>query len=73
MRNGQIPLAEYKKLAERFNPIEFNADEWVERAVEYGAKYICFTAKHHDGFCMSDTAVSDYNIMHTHFGRDIVK
>lgn len=73
MRNAQIPLAEYRKLAGQFDPIHFNADDWVDRAVEYGAKYLCFTAKHHDGFAMFDSKVSDYNIMHTPFGRDVVK
>ena len=73
MKNAQIPLAEYKKLVERFNPTKFDAREWVAKAVEYGAKYLCFTAKHHDGFCMYNTEVSDYNIMNTPFGRDVVK
>lgn len=73
MKNAQIPLVEYKKLVERFNPTKFDAREWVAKAVEYGAKYLCFTAKHHDGFCMYNTQVSDYNIMNTPFGRDVVK
>ena len=73
MRNARIPLAEYRKLVDQFDPTEFNADEWVDRAVKYGAKYLCFTTKHHDGFAMFDSKVSDYNIMHTPFGRDVVK
>jgi len=73
MRNAQIPLAEYRKLMNCFNPTEFDADEWVDCAVRYGARYLCFTTKHHDGFAMFDSKVSDYNIMHTPFGRDVVK
>ncbi len=73
MRNARIPLEEYRKLQDTFNPVEFDAEEWVKSAVDYGAKYLCFTAKHHDGFAMYDSKVSDYNIMHTPFGRDVVK
>ena len=73
MRKAQIPLAEYRKLAETFNPVNFDAEKWVDCAVEYGAKNLCFTAKHHDGFAMYDSKVSDYNIIHTPFGRDVVK
>lgn len=73
MRNAQIPLAEYRKLSETFNPTDFNADVWLTKAVEYGVKYLCITAKHHDGFSMYDSKVSNYTIMHTPFGRDIIK
>lgn len=73
MRNARIPLEEYRKLKDTFYPEEFDAEEWVKSAVDYGAKYLCFTAKHHDGFAMYDSKVSDYNIMHTPFGRDVVK
>lgn len=73
MKNGQIPLQEYRKLKDSFNPICFDAHDWVKRAVDYGARYMCFTAKHHDGFCMFDSKVSDYNIMNTPFRRDVVK
>lgn len=73
MRKARIPLAEYRKLTQTFNPVNFDAEKWVDSAVEYGAKYLCFTAKHHDGFAMYDSKVSDYNIMHTPFGRDVIK
>ena len=73
MRNAQIPLAEYRKLAETFNPVDFDAEAWASAAESFGSKYLCFTAKHHDGFAMYDSKVSDYNIMHTPFGRDVVK
>ncbi len=73
MKNARIPLEEYRKLAETFNPVEFSAKEVVRRAKTWGMKYIVFTAKHHDGFAMYDTKVSDYNIMQTPFGRDPLK
>lgn len=73
MRRAQIPFEEYKKLADTFNPLDFNAEEWAQKAVDFGCKYLCITAKHHDGFAMFDSAASDYNIMHTPFGRDVVK
>ena len=68
-----IDRAEYEKLAETFNPVEYDPDEWVIQAKANGAKYICFTAKHHDGFCMWDTKTTDYSIMHTPYGRDVLK
>lgn len=71
MYNARIPVREYEKLAERFNPIKFNAREWVRIARDAGMKYIVITAKHHDGFCMFDTRYTDYNIVKaTPFRRD---
>jgi len=74
MYNERIPVKEYEKLAPQFNPSKFSADEWVRLAKDAGMKYIVITAKHHDGFSMFDTAVSDFNIMKaTPFRRDILK
>lgn len=65
---------EYRKLASGFYPSLFNADEWVAAIKASGAKYICFTTRHHDGFSMWGTKFSDYNIVDaTPFKRDIVK
>ncbi len=65
---------EYSKAAKGFYPAEFNAKEWVSAIKDAGAKYICFTSRHHDGFSMFDTAQSDYDIMDaTPFRRDILK
>ncbi|WP_157773403.1 alpha-L-fucosidase [Brachybacterium vulturis] len=68
---ARIPLAEYRKLAEDFNPTNFDAREWVRMAAEAGAKYFVYTAKHHDGFAIYHSQVSDYNIVDaTPFDRD---
>lgn len=67
----RMPNEEYAKFARDFNPVKFNADDWIRKAADAGIKYIVFTTKHHDGFCMYDTKVSDYNIVKmTPFGRD---
>ncbi|RCX17525.1 alpha-L-fucosidase [Anaerobacterium chartisolvens] len=74
MKNGKIPLKDYKKQAGLFNPIKFDAREWVKIAKQTGMKYIVVTAKHHDGFAMYHTKVSPYNIADaTPFGRDPIR
>lgn len=70
---GQIPLDVYDNLYKEFNPVEFDAKEWVSIAKNAGMKYLVFTTKHHDGFCMFDSALTDYKITNTPFKRDIVK
>jgi alpha-L-fucosidase len=71
MQQFQIPVLEYRKVAAAFNPVQFNAKEWVALAKKAGMKYIIITAKHHDGFAMYDSKVSDYNIVdYAKFGRD---
>jgi alpha-L-fucosidase len=72
-RGQQIPIEEYDQLYKRFNPVQFDADEWVRVAKAMGAKYIVLTTKHHDGFCLWDTQQTDFNIMHSPFGRDVLK
>ncbi|NMB97803.1 MAG: glycoside hydrolase [Clostridiaceae bacterium] len=69
---GKIKRSEYERYAHQFNPAKFDPDEWIDIAKEAGMEYICFTAKHHDGFCMWDTAFTDYNIMNTPYGRDVL-
>ena len=70
MHNERIPVAEYEKLVPQFNPVKFNADEWVSIAADAGQKYMVITSRHHDGFSMYDTALSDYKITNTPFKRD---
>ncbi|HOV74261.1 MAG TPA: alpha-L-fucosidase [Candidatus Hydrogenedentes bacterium] len=69
---GQIPVEVYDNLYKEFNPVEFNAREWVEIAKQAGMKYLVFTTRHHDGFSMFDTALSDYKITNSPFKRDVV-
>ena len=74
IKNAQIPVREYARLAEQFNPIQFDAEEWMRAAAEdFGMKYVVFTAKHSDGFAMYDSAASPFNSMHTPFGTDAVR
>jgi alpha-L-fucosidase len=72
-RGAPIPVEEYDNLYKQFNPVKFNAGEWVKTAKDAGMKYMIFTTKHHDGFCMFDTKQTDYNVMRSPFGRDVVK
>lgn len=72
--NHDIKAAEYEKVASAFYPANFDADKWVKNIKDSGAKYICFTTRHHDGFSMWDTKQSDYNIVKaTPFKRDVLK
>lgn len=72
-REREIPTAEYDQLYKRFNPVEFDADAWVRMLKDSGFRYLTFVPKHHDGFAMWDTKTTDHSIMHTPFGRDVVK
>ncbi len=63
----------YATLPARFNPVKFDADEWVKLARDAGQRYIVFTTKHHDGFSMWDSLFTDYKITNTPYGKDIVK
>jgi alpha-L-fucosidase len=69
--NGPIPADVYDGLYKEFQPTRFNAREWVGLAEAAGIKYMVLTAKHCDGFLLWDSKVSDYNIMHTPFKRDV--
>jgi alpha-L-fucosidase len=74
MRHLQIPLREYEKIADEFDPEKFNADEWVSIAKNAGMKYVIITAKHHDGFAMFNSKSSSYNIVvRTPFSRDPIQ
>ena len=74
MLRARIPVAEYEQLARQFNPVQFDAAAWVGLAKEAGQRYLVITAKHHDGFCLFDSALTDYDIVDaTPFGRDPLK
>ncbi len=74
MKRAPIPAADYRKLADQFNPVRFDADAWAQLAVDAGMKYVVITAKHHDGFALFKSASSPYNVVDgTPFGRDIIR
>ncbi len=74
MNRGKIPVAEYEKFADQFNPQEFDAEKFVGLAKKAGMKYMVITSKHHDGFSMFDSECSPYNIVDaTPFKRDVLK
>ena len=73
MNDMQIPDSQYAKLVPQFNPVKFDADEWVAIAKNAGMKYIVITSKHHEGFAMYPSALTDWGIKSTPFQRDPLK
>jgi len=71
--SGEISEAEYRALPSRFNPTLFDPNTWVDLARNAGQRYMVFTTKHHDGFCMFDSDYTSYKITHTPYGKDIVR
>ncbi|MEI7829083.1 MAG: alpha-L-fucosidase [Prolixibacteraceae bacterium] len=69
---GRVPRAEYIKLANQWNPIKFNPEEWLDLMEEAGMKYITLTTKHHDGFCLWDTKQTGFNTMNTPYKKDVI-
>ncbi len=70
---GEITEAAYRALPARFNPTHFDPHAWIALARAAGQRYMVFTTKHHDGFCMFDSQYTSYKITHTPYGKDIVK
>ena len=68
-----VDSGEYMKYAQQFNPVLFDPEQWLDLVEEAGMDYVCFTTKHHDGFCMWDTAYTDFTIMNTSYGKDVLK
>ena len=68
-----ISQDEYVNLYKRFNPVQYDPDAWVELARQAGQRYMVFVTKHHDGFCMFDSAFTDYKIANTPYKKDIVR
>jgi alpha-L-fucosidase len=74
MQNHRIPAKRYEYVATQFNPVKFDAAAWVSLARAAGMKYITITSKHHDGFAMFDSKVSDWDIVdRTPYGKDVLK
>lgn len=72
MHLESIPHDRYFELMRRFNPVRFNAEEWADLMLESGQQFLLITTKHHDGFCLWDTALTDKKVTRTPFGRDII-
>jgi len=71
MNSAHVPRPLYEKLAAKFDPVAFNAAQWVKLAHDAGMKYLVITTKHHDGFCMFSTQATPYNIVDaTPWGKD---
>src|ERR1700743_300909 len=70
---GGISETDYVTLYKRFNPVRYDPDSFIDLARAAGQQYMVFTTKHHDGFCMFDSAYTDYKITNTPYGKDIVK
>ena len=74
MERADIQVEEYERFADQFNPVEYDPDEWVRIAKDAGMKYIIITSKHHDGFALWDSEVSDYDVVDaTPYGRDLLE
>lgn len=73
METARIPASEYEPLLSQFNPVKFDADDWVRMAKDAGMKYIVITSKHHEGFALWDSKVTEWDVMSTPYGRDLLQ
>ncbi len=72
LARGDWRHEDYEALAARFNPTQYRPEEWVKLAKDAGMRYLCFTAKHHDGFCLWNTRQTEYSVMNTPYGKDVL-
>ena len=68
-----VPHEKYVELIHEFDPPQFDPAGWIDAAQSAGLEYMVMTTKHHDGFCLWDTRETDYNVMNTPFGKDIIR
>lgn len=68
----RIPRKDYQPLISRFNPTDWDPGEIIDMAKDMGMEYVCLTSKHHDGFCLWDTKHTDYNVMNSPYGKDVI-
>ena len=74
MQYEHIPVLEYKEYAKEFNPVNYKPEEWVALAKEAGMKYLVITTKHHDGFALYDSKVTDWDVVDASpYGKDLLK
>ena len=71
-RGRELPVEEYDNLYKKFNPVKFDADEWIKTLKDAGMKYFVITTRHHDGFSLWPTAYSDYDIANTPYKKDVL-
>jgi alpha-L-fucosidase len=69
---ARVPRTEYEKLAQQWNPVKFNPEQWLDLMEEAGMKYITITTKHHDGFCLWDSKQTTFNTMNTLYKKDVI-
>lgn len=69
----EIPVEEYEPFFHEFNPVDYDPKKWARAAKEAGMKYAIMTAKHHDGFCLFDSALTGYKATNTPAGRDLIR
>lgn len=69
---ARVPRADYVKLAQQWNPVKFNPEQWLDLMQEAGMQYITLTTKHHDGFCLWDTRQTTFNTMNTPYKKDVI-
>ena len=69
--HGSVPAGVYDQFYREFNPTGYDPDAWLKLAYDAGMRYTVFVAKHHDGFCMFDSAATGYDIMATPYGQDV--
>jgi alpha-L-fucosidase len=69
---GKFKRKDYEKLVHEFNPVHYEPERWLDAMQGAGMEYLCFTTKHHDGFCMWDTAFTDYKVTNTPYRRDVL-
>ena len=73
MQYKHIPVAEYKEYAKQFNPVKYDPEQWVQLAKEAGMKYLVITSKHHDGFALYDSKVTDWDVVDASpYGKDLL-
>jgi alpha-L-fucosidase len=69
----RVPTDRYEQYFHTFDPVDYDPRRWARLAKEAGMKYAVLTAKHHEGFCLFDSAYTDYSSVHTPAGRDLVR
>ncbi len=74
MQRAKIPVVDYRSYAQRFNPVKYDADAWARLAKAAGMRYVVITSKHHDGFALFDSAVTDWDVVDaTPYGKDLLR